>query len=100
MRFNGKKGGQRIKVANNLITNTQAVYTNQATTSTPEYRNNYYFNCNNANIFAASDKDNSLYWNGDVSGKNGDNPNYQNPAKGQFTVMNKDISKLKVGAQR
>ena len=100
VRFNGKKGGQRIKVANNLITNTQAVYTNQATTSTPEYRNNYYFNCNNANIFAASDKDNSLYWNGDVSGKNGDNPNYQNPAKGQFTVMNKDISKLKVGAQR
>ena len=100
VRFNGKKAGQHIKMANNLITNTQAVYTNQATTSTPEYSNNYYFNCTNANIFAPSDSGNSLYWNGDTSGRNGSDPKYKAPSKGDFTIGNEEVSKLKVGATR
>ncbi len=100
IRFNGKKGGQQITWANNLIVNTQAVYTNQSTTTTPAYQNNYYFGCANANLFAASDPENKLYWNGDTSGKNGTDPKFKDAAKGDFTVGNEDVSKLGVGVQK
>lgn len=100
IRFNGKKGGQQITWANNLIVNTQAVYTNQSTTSTPAYQNNYYFGCANASLFAASDPENKLYWNGDTSGKNGADPKFKDAAKGDFTVGNEDVSKLGVGVQK
>ena len=100
IRFNGKKGGQQITWANNLIVNTQAVYTNQSTTSKPTYQNNYYFGCTNASLFAASDPENKLYWNGDTSGKNGVDPKFKDAAKGDFTVTNEDVSKLGVGVQK
>ena len=100
VRFNGKKGGQQITWANNLIVNTQAVYTNQSTTSTPAYQNNYYFGCTNASLFAASDPENKVYWNGDTSGKNGADPKFKDAAKGDFTVGNEDVSKLGVGVQK
>ena len=100
VRFNGKKGGQQITWANNLIVNTQAVYTNQSTTTKPIYQNNYYFGCTNANLFAASDPDNKVYWNGDTSGKNGVDPKFKDAAKGDFTVTNEDVSKLGVGVQK
>ena len=100
IRFNGKNDGQKITWANNLIVNTQAVYTNQSTTSTPAYQNNYYFGCANASLFAASDPENKLYWNGDTSGKNGADPKFKDAAKGDFTVGNEDVSKLGVGVQK
>lgn len=100
IRFNGKKGGQQITWASNLIVNTQAVYTNQSTTSAPAYNNNYYFGCTNASLFAASDLENKLYWNGDTSGKNGADPKLKDAAKGDFTIENKEVSKLGVGVQK
>lgn len=100
IRFNGKKSGQQITWASNLIVNTQAVYTNQSTTSAPAYNNNYYFGCTNASLFAASDLENKLYWNGDTSGKNGADPKLKDAAKGDFTIENKEVSKLGVGVQK
>uniref|UniRef100_UPI00402A5845 DUF4957 domain-containing protein n=1 Tax=Prevotella sp. TaxID=59823 RepID=UPI00402A5845 len=100
IRFNGKKGGQQITWASNLIVNTQAVYTNQSTTSAPAYNNNYYFGCTNASLFAASDPENKLYWNGDTSGKNGADPKFKDAAKGDFTIGNEEVSKLGVGVQK
>lgn len=100
IRFNGKKGGQQITWASNLIVNTQAVYTNQSTTSAPAYNNNYYFGCTNASLFAANDPENKLYWNGDTSGKNGADPKFKDAAKGDFTIGNEEVSKLGVGVQK
>ena len=100
IRFNGKKDGQKITWENNLIVKTQAVYTNQSTTSKPTYQNNYYFGCANANLFAPSDTENKLYWNGDTSGKNGVDPKFKDAANGDFTVGNEDVSKLGVGVQK
>lgn len=100
IRFNGKADKQQITVANNLFVNTQAVYTNQNGTATPTYKNNYYFGCSNANLFAASNTEEKLYWNGDTSGSNGANPQLANPTKGNFTIGNADVSKLSVGASR
>lgn len=100
VRFNGKTGGQQITWKNNLITNTKAVYTNQSSTSTPDYYNNYYFNCQNANIFSASSTTDKLYWNGDTSGSNGSDPQYTDAAKGDFTIGNEDVWKLGVGDPR
>lgn len=94
--------GNSIKWTNNLVTNTKAVYTNQSKTSTPEYSNNYYFGCSNANLFAASnpDADPKTYWSGDVNGKNGEDPKYADAANGNFTIGNSNVSKLKVGDPR
>lgn len=85
---------------NNLVTNTKAVYTNQSKTNTPTYANNYYFNCQNASLFAASDKELNVYWNGDTNGKNGEDPKYADTANGKFTIGNSTVSKLKVGDPR
>ncbi len=100
VRFNGKDSGQDITWSNNLITNTQAVYTNQSTTSTPKYSNNVYYNCTNKNIFAETVEADKAYWNGDTSGSNGDDPQYKDPDNGDFTIGNESVSKLKVGDPR
>lgn len=92
--------GNEINWTNNLVTNTKAVYSNQAKTSTPTFKNNYYYGCSNANIFDASDPDNKIYWCGDAGAKNGDNPKYKDAAKGDFTIGNETVSKLKVGDPR
>ena len=92
--------GNEINWTNNFVTNTKAVYSNQAKTSTPTFKNNYYYGCSNANIFDASDPDNKIYWCGDAGAKNGDNPKYKDAAKGDFTIGNETVSKLKVGDPR
>ena len=94
--------GNQIEWTNNIVSNTKAVYTNQSKTSTPTYTNNYYFNCSNANLFAPSNTaaDPKTYWNGDTNGKNGADPEFKNAAKGDFTIGNEDVAKLKVGDPR
>ena len=94
--------GNSITWTNNIVSNTQAVYTNQPKTNTPTYSNNYYFGCSNANLFAESNPaaDPKTYWNGDVNGKNGADPKFKNAAKGDFTIGNEDVAKLGVGDPR
>jgi hypothetical protein len=92
--------GHTINWINNLVTNTKAVYTNQSKTNTPTYSNNYYFNCQNADLFSASDSELKVYWNGDTNGKNGEDPKYADAANGKFTIGNGTVSKQKVGDPR
>ena len=94
--------GNSITWTNNIVSNTQAVYTNQPKTNTPTYANNYYFNCSNADIFSPSvtEGEAKTYWNGDTNGKNGADPKYKNAANGDFTIGNEDVAKLKVGDPR
>ncbi len=94
--------GNAITNSNNLIVNTQGVYTNQSKTEPITHENNYYFGCTNANIFAPSvpEGETPTFWNGDVNGKNGEDPDFKNPAKGDFTVGNENVSKLGVGDPR
>ncbi len=93
--------GNVIKWTNNLVTNTKAIYSNQSKTSLPEFNNNYYFNCN-TNMFAADDEasDPKVYFRGDTSGKNGEDPKYKDAANGIFTIGNETVSKKKVGDPR
>ena len=92
--------GNVINWTNNIVSNTKAVYTNQSKTNTPTYTNNYYYGCSNASIFAASDPENKVYWNGDVNAKNGDDPKYKDAANGDYTIGNNDVIKLNVGDPR
>lgn len=103
---NGKRllyvrfAGNVINWTNNIVSNTKAVYTNQSKTNTPTYTNNYYFGCSNASIFAASDAETKVYWNGDVNAKNGADPMYKDASNGDFTLGNEDVVKLNVGDPR
>ena len=93
--------GNSIKWTNNLVTNTKAVYSNQSKTSLPEFSNNYYFGCN-TNMFAADDEasDPKVYFRGDTSGKNGEDPKYADAANGNFKLGNDGVSSKKVGDPR
>ena len=94
--------GNEITWTNNIVSNTKAIYTNQSKTATPTYSNNYYFNCQDANIFEAGDPgaETPTFWKGDVNGKNGDDPKYKDAANGDFTLGNESVAKLKVGDPR
>ncbi len=94
--------GNSITNSNNLIVNTQAVYTNQSKTGEIAHENNYYYGCTNANIFAASnpEAEPAAFWNGDVNGKNGEDPNFKNTANGDFTIGNENVSKVGAGDPR
>lgn len=102
VRFNGKNGGQHILWQHNLVAKTQAVYTNQKTTTQPEFLGNAYFDCTNANLFAPDDEssDPKAYWHGDTQGANGDDPQFKNAANGDFTIGNEAVKKLQAGASR
>ena len=93
--------GNSIKWTNNIVTNTKAIYSNQSKTALPEFRDNYYFGCN-ANLFAADDEasDPKVYYRGDTSGKNGEDPKYADAANGNFKLGNDNVSSKKVGDPR
>ena len=98
----GDNTGNSITNSNNLIVNTQAVYTNQSKTGTIEHSDNYYFNCTNANIFAASvpDGETPTFWQGDTNGSNGEDPKFKDAANGDFTIGNETVSKAGAGDPR
>ena len=91
--------GNSIVWKNNLVTNTGAVWSNQAKTGVPEFQNNAYFNCSKLNVLDGADggKTNLFI---DELGKPVDDPKYKDAANGDFTIGNEDVSKLKVGASR
>ena len=94
--------GNTINWTNNLLTNTQAIFSNQSKTTYPEFgNNNYYFGCN-TDLFSADDEASSpkVYYRGDTSSKNGEDPKYKDAANGDFTIGNDAVSKNKVGDPR
>lgn len=87
--------GNVINWENNLVTNTEAMFSNQSKTSVPTFKNNIYFNTPNlksivekGNLFT----DDSATWDVD--------PKYQDTANGDFTVTNEDVSSKDVGDPR
>lgn len=87
--------GNDINWENNLVTNTEAMFSNQSKTSVPTFKNNIYFNTPNlksivekGNLFT----DDSATWDVD--------PKYQDTANGDFTVTNEDVSSKGVGDPR
>jgi len=81
-------------VKNTLITNTTAIYTNQPTTTMPTFSNNYYYN-------AASFVDGTIVNNKvDASGITNVNPQFADPATGNFKVQNQTLIDNNIGDPR
>ena len=64
----------------------------------PEFQNNVYFNCASLNtvVWADGKGDNAFK---DPSATEAD-PKYKNAKKGDFTIGNEAVAKLKVGAEK
>ena len=93
-----RNGCSKIVWSNNIVTNTQAVWTNQSKTKEPEFQNNVYFNCANLNnvVWADGKGDNAFK---DPTATVAD-PKYKNAKNGDFTIGNEAVTKLKVGAEK
>lgn len=87
--------GNVINWENNLVTNTEAMFSNQSKTSVPTFKNNVYFKTPNlktvvekGNLFT----DDSAAWDVD--------PKYKDATNGDFTVTNEDVSTKGAGDPR
>ena len=81
-------------VKNTLITNTTAIYTNQPTTTMPTFSNNYYYD-------APSFVDGTITNNKvDASGITSVNPQFADPATGNFKVQNQTLIDNNIGDPR
>ena len=88
IRFNANA----ITVRNNIFAQTDAIYTNQSTTSNPVFANNYYFNAPGFYTVSGSIKI-------DASGTD-TNPGFTNAAGGNFTISNQTLKDNNVGDPR
>ena len=93
-----RNGCSKIVWSNNIVTNTLAVWSNQSSTTVPEFSNNVYNACANLNTVVWADgKGDNAFNDGSATVLD---PKYKNAAKGDFTVGNEAVSKLKVGAEK
>lgn len=83
-----------ISFTKNILANTEGYYTNQAATTILEMSKNNYFNAPN---FTGSTQSNAKNDNGDYTTLN---PNFTNPASGDFTVNNDDLKFQMIGDPR
>lgn len=86
--------GNVINFTNNIVSNTKGVWSNQSKTAEPSFSNNNYFNTPNLNVVV--EKANLF---ADTKGSSND-PEYVNPAAGNFKVGNETVAKLGVGDPR
>lgn len=101
VRYGGKNDPKSTSIiwTNNLVTNTVGVWSNQASTPTPDFGlNNVYSGCTKLNVLdgAEGGKTNLFI---DEKGTTAD-PKYKNAEEGDFTITNESVSKLKVGDPR
>ena len=89
--------GNVIKWTNNLVTNTEAKWSNQSKTGVPAFSNNANFNCKNLNVLDGADAGKTNLFI-DETGKAVDDPKFKDAKNGDFTIGNEDVSKLGVGA--
>lgn len=85
--------GHQIAFTNNVVTNTEANFSNQSKTVEPTFKGNFYFNT--PNLLAGGVNGRFFDNGGTVT-----NPGYKDAAKGDFTVTSEDILKAKAGAPR
>lgn len=76
--------GNSIVFTNNIVSNTQANFSNQSSTGVPAFEGNYYWNTPALNAEGGAGKFI------DTTGKE-QNPGYVDAANGDFTVSNEDI---------
>lgn len=88
----------KIVWSNNIVTNTLAVWSNQGSTTEPEFTNNVYNACANLNTVVWADGKGDNAFN-DPNAQVAD-PKYKDAAKGNFTIGNDAVKKLKVGAEK
>ena len=87
----------KIVWTNNLVTNTAAVWSNQATTTVPEFQNNVYNACPNLNNEVLGPPIVNAFKDGSAIVAD---PNYKDAAKGNFTIGNDAVKKQGVGAEK
>lgn len=86
--------GNVINWTNTIVSNTAGIWSNQANTAEPSFANNNYFNASNLNVVIEGGNKYA-----DTKGSNFD-PEYTDIAKGNFTIGNANVSKLKTGDPR
>ena len=87
----------KIVWSNNIVTNTAAVWSNQATTTVPEFNNNVYNACANLNNEVLGPPIVNAFKDGSATVAD---PKYKDAAKGDFTITNDAVVKLAVGAEK
>lgn len=87
----------KIVWSNNIVTNTGAYWSNQASTTVPDFTNNAYNACTNLNIEVLGPPIVNAFKDGTAT--NAD-PKYKGASKGDFTITNEAVAKLKVGATK
>ena len=87
----------KIVWSNNIVTNTVAVWSNQAATTVPNFSNNVYNACPNLNNEVLGPPIVNAFKDGSAVVAD---PKYKNETNGDFTIGNEAVSKLKVGAEK
>lgn len=92
-----RNGCSNISWTNNIVTNTVAVWSNQASTTVPDFKNNVYNACPNLNNEVLGPPIVNAFKDG--TAKEAD-PKYKDAANGDFTVGDESVAKLEVGAEK
>ncbi len=87
----------KIVWSNNIVTNSGAYWSNQATTTVPDFTNNVYNACPNLNVEVLGPPIVNAFKDGTATTED---PSYKDAAKGDFTIGNDAVKKLKVGAAK
>lgn len=101
VRYGGKNDPKSTSIiwTNNVVTNTGAVWSNQASTPVPDFgNNNVYSGCAKLNVLDGAEGGKSNLFI-DEKGVNAD-PKYKNAEESDFTVTNESVSKLNAGDPR
>ena len=86
--------GNEISFTNNIVASSDGIFTNQASTGIPDFANNNYFEAPN---YLPGGSTSSKFF--DESGLSFD-PEFGNPASGNFSVKNVDVISLGIGDPR
>lgn len=92
-----RNGCSNIGWTNNIVTNTVAVWSNQASTTVPDFKNNVYYACPNLNNEVLGPPIVNAFKDG--TAKEAD-PKYKDAANGDFTIGDESVAKLEVGAEK
>lgn len=89
----------KITWTNNIVSNTEAIFSNQSKTNAPTFANNFYFNANNMKVDKTTDPNSQNVFT-DVNGTWNKDPQYGNAENGDFTIGSDDVKKAGAGDPR
>ncbi len=91
--------GHTISWTNNIVSNTEAIFSNQSKTAKPAFANNFYFKANNMKVDKTTDPNSTNVFT-DENGTWDKDPQYGSAEKGDFTIGNDDVKKAGAGDPR